>query len=136
MIFSTLHYVAFFVVLLILYYTIRPKAQWIILLTGSILFLGYFSINFVLYSLIYVLVNYIIARILGESKNDRNRLFAYNIGIYLNIGLLAFYKYINFIISNVLGLVNIFTDDIHIPYKGIGSNWNWFLYILSNRIFN
>ncbi len=101
----------FIVVVLIVYYFVRSKDQKYVILLSSSLFIGLLSISVLLFTFLFIIVNYIVARLI-ERYNQRPKLkwFFYNSGILINIGSLIFFKYINWVfesINQALYLINL-----------------------------
>lgn len=118
MIFSTLEFFLFIAILLPIYYLIAQRWQWTVLLVASILFLSYLSTSFLLYTFILTSLNYILARGINNLSNPGKRKL-YLLAIYLNIGQLVFFKYINFLLDNLAQLMGIINHAIEIPYLHI-----------------
>ncbi|MFO7939144.1 MAG: MBOAT family O-acyltransferase [Bacteroidales bacterium] len=118
MIFSTLEFFLFLIVLLPFYYLVKPKWQWLVLLLASILMLGYLSSTFLLYTLLLTTVNYSLG-IFMHTANVHKKKGIYLLAMYLNIGQLVFFKYINFLLGNLASLLGILNTGIEIPYLHI-----------------
>lgn len=121
MVFSSIDFlVRFLPVFLIAYYavprslTFSVQLKNIILLVGSLIFYAYGEPVFVFLMVISITINYFIARKIDfykdrvrDKKKRKSLLLA---SVIFNIGMLFFFKYINFVIVNVdalLGIVSI-----------------------------
>jgi D-alanyl-lipoteichoic acid acyltransferase DltB (MBOAT superfamily) len=102
--------------LLVGYYTVNKKYQKYLLLFASVIFLGYLSINFLVFTLGFILVNYLIGIGIGQAKNPDQKQAFYLIGVLLDISLLAFFKYINFLLENILSIFGPLFHPVDIPY--------------------
>ncbi|RLD73288.1 MAG: hypothetical protein DRJ10_17990, partial [Bacteroidetes bacterium] len=71
------------------------------------------------FTLLFASINYFLGIAIEKSKEKQkgNRMFW--ISISLNIGILAFYKYINFIFENLNYLLDFLPDQPQIPYLSI-----------------
>lgn len=103
MVFSSLEFIfRFLPIFLILYYAVPYRYRNIVLLVGSICFYAFGEPKHVLLILLSILVNYKLA-ICIENSNGllylRKMWLA--IALFYDLGMLAFFKYINFIIDNL-----------------------------------
>lgn len=95
--------------------TTRARNLW--LLTASLVFYAWGESFYVLVLLLSIFSNWLIARLL-----DRNRSLGWlTFGVVINLGLLGFYKYANFIVDNLsaasqfLGLPALVSAPVHLP---------------------
>src|SRR6056297_1572109 len=116
MIFSTLEFVVFFIILLLTYYKTAMRYRWIVLFIGSSVFLGYLSFNFLFYTWAIVLLNYFLAIGIDRIQHERRKRILYISALLLNIGQLVFYKYINFLLDNVNGLLGLTDFSAEVPH--------------------
>ena len=140
MIFTSFEFIVFFLIVLIGYYLIFPKLRWLWLLAASFYFYFKASPQFLPYILASVAVIYASSRMIGILDSRKTSFFqkneltkdekkAYNkrctrnkkifcaIGIILNVGMLAFTKYFNFVGESVSAITGgTFTAlDIIVP---------------------
>jgi len=119
MIFTTLEFIIFLFVLILLYYQAKKSHQWFILLLASTAFLGYLSVNFLVYTYLVIIINYALGKYIDRQEEHKKRNRLYILGIVFNIGQLVFFKYINFLIQNVNAFIGIFEPGEQIPYMDI-----------------
>ena len=119
MIFSTLEFFIFIIVLLVLYYKVRKVHQWFLLLLASSAFLAYLSVNFLVYTYLIILINYFLGIYIGKQARKKPRYYIYLIGIVFNIAQLVFFKYINFLIENMNSFLGVFESGTEIQYIDI-----------------
>jgi D-alanyl-lipoteichoic acid acyltransferase DltB (MBOAT superfamily) len=119
MIFTTIEFIIFLIVLIFLYYHVRKSHQWFVLLLASTAFLGYLSVNFLVYTYLVIVINFLLGKYIDQQEEKKKRHRLYILGILLNIGQLVFFKYINFLIENVNAFVGIFESGNEIPYMNI-----------------
>ncbi len=100
---------------IILYYQFPEKNKWSILLLGSIVYLGYLSIPFLVYAAIFSIANYFFGRLLDKQSNKVARKRLYLLFLIINIGQLVVYKYIDFLIGIFNGFFGLFGAN-EIPY--------------------
>jgi len=92
----------------------KVYASKIILILASFFFYAYGSGDFFPCFVVSVFFNYFLGTRLSKIERDRERRIVLTVGILLNVALLAYYKYTDFVIFNI----NLFIDN-PIPYKGI-----------------
>ena len=77
------------------------KAKNIILLIASIVFYSFGSFSGLLILIALVLINYLLTVLLKKNKPSKAILI---LGIVINLSVLFFFKYLNFFVSDILGL--------------------------------
>lgn len=144
MLFTSYEFIGFLAILLLLYYLIPKKGQWVLLLIGSYVF--YFLANpiYVLYILATTMVVYLVALKIEKrkkiqsdflkahkedlSKEDKKLykgrqkkiLFRWLLlGLIIGLGILAVIKYTNFTISNINGLLGAFGSSTELSFINI-----------------
>ncbi len=95
---TSLEFVAFSLVVFVLYYLVPSRAQNSILLGASYLFLISWEIQFAAVFLFLTLANFVLARYV--ERDDRAGKLALRIGITINVLALAFFKYSDFFIPS------------------------------------
>lgn len=123
MIFNSLEYFVFLIIVLTVYYSVNRKSQNIWLLGASYLFYSFWDWRFLGLIIISTVTDYICGRIIGDDKSGpRDRKIALITSLTVNIGLLGFFKYFNFFIDSTVTLLetiglqaNISTLEIILP---------------------
>lgn len=110
MIFSSIYFIYYFLIIFLILYFITPKKfKNYTLLLGSLFFYFYGDSKYIVLLLISSLVNYILGRLISK-KNKKLFLI---IGLIFNFGLLFYFKYFNFFLSNINSLfktnINLFS---------------------------
>ena len=110
MIFSSIYFIYYFLIIFLILYFITPKKfKNYTLLLGSLFFYFYGDSKYIVLLLISSLVNYILGRLISK-KNKKLFLI---IGLIFNFGLLFYFKYFNFFLSNIDSLfktnINLFS---------------------------
>lgn len=104
---TSFYFLCFFAGILIIYYIIPKKLQWLFLLLCSI---AYYLITdsavLILYPVFSVAVCYIGSWVISAAENERRKKVALIAVIAVNIGILFMLKYINFGIYTVNGIAN------------------------------
>ena len=99
MIFHSLDFIAFFVIVVALYWSVPRRWQNVLLVVASYLFYGYVHPWFLILIAASTVIDYGAARGM-ESWPDRRRWFL-GLSVVSNFGMLGFFKYFNFFAENV-----------------------------------
>ncbi len=112
MIFSSLVFVCVFFPIVFVLYNIIPSIKWknALLIMVSLLFYAYGEPIYVLLMLASALFNYVLARII--AKCDKGKKFILFAGIFMNLGILAVFKYTDFIVQT---WNQVFDKEIPLP---------------------
>lgn len=113
--FDSFEFIIFFVLVFIGNYITQQKYRWFILLVASSVFIGYFSIPFLIYTYIFSAFNYFWGILVDRQEDMKKRKLFYQIGVVIDVGLLAYFKYFNFILENVNELLGFIWSDVQIP---------------------
>lgn len=98
MLFNSLQFVFFFIVVTILYFALRQRGRVWLLLLASCYFYMAFKPVYILILLVTILIDYF-AGIWIEKSEGKKRKWLLILSLITNIGFLAFFKYFNFILS-------------------------------------
>ncbi|MHC1778247.1 MAG: MBOAT family protein [Lentimicrobium sp.] len=102
-----------------MYYGLSQKFRSTVLLAASIYFIAILSPNLVLFTFAFIILNYFLGRALENQLDTKWRLRIFWFAIYANVGILAFYKYINFLFENINALLNVISESNQIPYLSL-----------------
>lgn len=123
MLFDSLNYLLFLPVVFIFYYLLPFRFRWIILLFSSFFFYMFAGVSSFSVPIIIVLTSFFCGILIDKNSYTGRKKIFYLSGLFINIGLLAFYKYINFFIVTVFDgfdfIKNIFrTEQLinHTPF--------------------
>ena len=104
--------IAFFLFLgssLIVYYLIPAKFRNYFLIAISALFYMYVKVEYIFIILFIIIANYLIGIQIEKTKNKRKRILYFNLSLLINLGILIFFKYWNFLMINIFGLLGVFS---------------------------
>jgi alginate O-acetyltransferase complex protein AlgI len=118
MLFNSLDFIFFFVIVTILYYTLPFKYRWLLLLTASCYFYMAFVPIYILILGFTIIVDFL-AGIYIEKSIGKKRKLLLICSLVANIGILAIFKYYNFINDNISFLATSVSLQNHIPYLNI-----------------
>jgi len=107
MVFSSLTFLFVFLpIVLILYFIVSDKYKNYILLLFSLLFYSWGEPKYILLMIISIIVNYFLAKLIDKSNKKSTRKIYLILSIIFNIGLLFFFKYLNFSVDIINSLFN------------------------------
>lgn len=117
MIFNSFNFVAFIIPVLFLYWLVFKRTavcQNIWLLMTSLFFYGWADWRFLLLLIASIIVNYFLGlKIYEAGDNDKKRnLFLYT-GLVFNVGLLLYFKYVNFFFEGFYNILNVFGANLN-----------------------
>jgi len=123
MIFSSIFFLFFFLPLVLLfYYSVGPRLRNHVLLAASLFFYAWGEIGYVLLMLFSIVLNYFLGLWINKTKKRKQSCYLIlGLGITLNLAPLAFFKYANFIVSNLNSLLGttslgeIALNPVHLP---------------------
>lgn len=108
MLFNSLTFLLFFIIVLVLYYIFPHKLRWILLLIASYIFYMAWRAELIILILFTTFTNYIISLKIYNSieKNTRKKLLI--LSIIINFGLLFIFKYLMFFSNSLQSIYNFF----------------------------
>ena len=109
MLFNTPEFIIFFISVLAVISCVKFRRFQHLFLVGASYFFFYFSNNFLITLLIYSsLLDFYLGKAIFNSKNKRTKKILLIASLAGNLGLLGFFKYVNFMIDEVNGIVQYF----------------------------
>lgn len=105
MLFTSIQYFLFLAVTLVGYYLLPARWRSLFLIAASAFFYMYVNVAYILIILLLIMVNYLAGIRIGDSANKAQKKKLLYAAMVVNIGVLVFFKYWNFLIDNLLGLV-------------------------------
>jgi len=120
MVFNSYTFVIFFALLLALHYAPLPwKIKKINLLWASYLFYALWNPPFILLLWLSTVVDFYMAKLISEQENHLRRKFYLAVSLVLNLGMLSYFKYGNFLLENFTMLASAAGIDFHAPKADI-----------------
>lgn len=104
MLFNSIEFVFFFIGVTVAFFLLPHKYRWILLLVASCYFYMAFVPIYILILVFTIIIDYI-AGILIEKHEGKKRKYYLVISLVANIGVLAFFKYYNFLNDNLTELL-------------------------------
>ncbi len=109
MLFNTPEFIIFFIFVITIISCLKFKKFQHLFLVGSSYFFFYFSNNFLITLLIYsTLLDFYLGKAIFNAKNEQTKKLLLITSLVGNLGLLGFFKYVNFMIDEVNGIVEYF----------------------------
>jgi alginate O-acetyltransferase complex protein AlgI len=119
MLFNSWEFLIFFPIVTLLYFLLPQKYRWVMLLLASCFFYIFFKAIYILILFFTIIVDYAAGILIEKAENKRKKRLFLIMSLVANIGVLAIFKYYNFINGNVSGLVRVLGYTNPIPYMKI-----------------
>ena len=118
MLFNSPEFLLFFPVVTLFYYLLPYQYRWLLLLLASCFFYMFFKPIYILILFFTIIIDFY-AGILIENAQGHRRKFYLMWSLVANIGVLAIFKYYNFINENITSFLHVFGVTNGIPYLSI-----------------
>jgi alginate O-acetyltransferase complex protein AlgI len=118
MLFNSFHFLVFFIIVTTLYFTLPYRARWFLLIASSCYFYMVFVPIYILILGFTIIVDYFAGIYIENAKDRRRKLFLI-FSLIANIGVLAIFKYYNFINHNLSFLLQGFGLSNPVPFLSI-----------------
>ncbi|MCE6990879.1 MBOAT family protein [Dyadobacter sp. CY323] len=96
MLFNSIQFIIFFIVVTLAYFSLPLRGRWILLLVASCYFYMVFKPVFILILFGTIIIDYYAGIWIEKSENQRRKKLLLIISLISNIGILAFFKYYDF----------------------------------------
>ena len=110
MLFNSLQFLLFFIVITLSYFSLKWQGRWILLLIASCYFYLVFQPGYILILFLTIVIDYI-AGIWIARSTGKTRRWLLIISLISNLGILAFFKYLGFFTENIAALF----DALNLP---------------------
>jgi alginate O-acetyltransferase complex protein AlgI len=118
MLFNSVHFLVFFIVVTSLYFAVPYKGRWLLLLISSCYFYMAFVPIYILILGFTIVIDYFAGIYIENTEGWRQKFFLI-FSLIANIGVLAVFKYYNFLNLNLAFLLNGFGWSNPMPYLSI-----------------
>ncbi|HEY2727842.1 MAG TPA: MBOAT family O-acyltransferase [Parafilimonas sp.] len=118
MIFNSLAFIYFFIIVTTLFFFTPQKLRWALLLAASCVFYMYFIPIYILILGFTIGIDYFAGLFIAKSSGRKRKAWLV-CSLIANIGVLAFFKYFNFLNSNLTALLGLIDYKNPIPYLNI-----------------
>ncbi len=96
MLFNSLEFIIFFPIVVALYFALKPKYRWILLLLASYYFYMCWNYKYIVLIMFSTVVDYFAGILMHKDREKRLRKLLLLASLTTNLGLLFFFKYFNF----------------------------------------
>lgn len=108
MLFNSLTFIYFFLIVYAIYLVLEHKWQNHLLLAASYFFYGTWDPRFLLLLFLSTLIDYFCARSISTSTSQRHKKALLILSLTTNLGILGFFKYFNFFADSLTDFLNLF----------------------------
>jgi len=116
MLFNSIPFLFFFIIVTSIYFLIPFKFRWGLLLAASCFFYMFFKPEYILILLFTIVIDYIAGIYLEKIEDHAQKRKFLIMSFIANIGVLAVFKYYNFLNDNITGVAHLFGFTNHIPF--------------------
>jgi len=113
MVFNSLQFLLFFLIVYLLYLRFNHRWQNCLLLIASCIFYGAWDWRFLLLMFVSVTTDFVCARGVSQSSDPKVRKLFLGINIAVSLGILGFFKYFNFFVGNLDALLTFIGLPVH-----------------------
>ncbi|MFC4632531.1 MBOAT family O-acyltransferase [Dokdonia ponticola] len=109
MIFNSLPFLSFFIIIFLMYYVVlkgNVKAQNLLLFISSYAFYGYVNWKMVPLLLSVTIIIFFLGKLIHKTTDYKKSSFYTTLGVLFAVGLLVYFKYVNFFIDSFTSFLN------------------------------
>lgn len=99
MIFNSLSFILFFLIVFIIYYILDNKYRYIVLLIASYVFYAFAGFKYIFLLLIITLISYLFGSLISKTSDEKKKKMLLLIFIIINIICLIYFKYLGFFVN-------------------------------------
>lgn len=117
MIFNSLTFVVFLVLVVTLYWVLPRRARLWLIFLSSLTFYGFWRVEYLAVMMLSTITDYFISLQLGKTPLEykKKRFYLLLVSLIVNLGLLVYFKYLYFISENISYLASLLGSDMEIP---------------------
>src|SRR5947209_4822048 len=119
MLFNSFHFLLFFAAVTLAYFVLPQRWRTLLLLAASVYFYMCFRAIYVLILVFTIVVDYFAGIWIAATPDRRRRRLLLSLSIVANVGVLAVFKYYNFIVANTTGVAQLFGLNADLPRLAI-----------------
>jgi len=119
MLFNSVEFLFFFPIVTILFFVLPHKIRWMLLLSASCFFYMFFKPEYILILFGTIVIDYYAGIFLEKADGNAKKKRLLLLSLVANIGVLAIFKYYNFLNDNITGFASLFSLKNPIPSLGI-----------------
>jgi len=118
MLFNSIQFIVFFLIVTTFYFLFRPRYRWLVLSLASCYFYMSFVPVYIIVILAIIGLDYVSGILIEKSTGGRRKLYLV-ISLVLNVLILVFFKYYNFLNENIAFLLKWFGIRNQMPFLNI-----------------
>jgi alginate O-acetyltransferase complex protein AlgI len=115
MLFNSLEFIIFFPIVVALYFAVKPKYRWILLLIASYYFYMCWNYKYIILIAFSTVIDYLAGILMYRTKRQKLRTLYLIASLTTNLGLLFFFKYFNFFGESINYLFSKFNIFYQVP---------------------
>ena len=115
MLFTSLEYILFLPLIVLLFFLLRHQYRWALLLAASYFFYAYWRFDFLILVFVSTLVDYWVGIKIGKHQEKRKRKPYLYFSLFINLGLLFVFKYLGFFNEELRHLLQFFDVEYAVP---------------------
>lgn len=119
MLFTSIIYFLFLATSLLLYYLLPAKYRSYFLIAASLFFYMYVKVGYAFMLVALILINYLLGILMEAVITPAGKKKYLYISLGINIGVLVFFKYLNFLMDNLTGLIHFSGGTTHSPLLNV-----------------
>jgi alginate O-acetyltransferase complex protein AlgI len=119
MIFNSVTYILFLLIVVCLYWMLPLKQGRLMLLVTSLLFYGFWRFEFLPLLLAAAVLDYWCSIQIEKQEEHKKRVAFLVLSLSINLGILFYFKYLLFFAENVVWALNLFGCEIAVPHLNI-----------------
>lgn len=112
MIFNSVTYIIFLFLVVLLYWVLPRKPRQVLLFVSSIIFYGLWRFEYTLLVLVSAINDYGISILIDKTSNSKRKKRLLIFSLVFNLGLLVYFKYLMFLTTNAISLLNLFGLEV------------------------
>ena len=112
MIFNSVTFIIFLISIVVIYWLLEHQKRSYLIFFSSLLFYSFWRIEFLPLLLLSTSIDWIIAKKINLSSNQKKRYHLLLTSIFINLSFLFFFKYLIFFTNSGIGLINLFGFNI------------------------
>ncbi len=118
MLFNSVEFLCFFPIVTLGYFLLPHRHRWWWLLAASCVFYMFFKAVYILILFFTIIIDYVAGIQIAQAHGKRRKWYLV-MSLVANVGVLAVFKYYNFLNDNISGLYSLFGGHNPIPYLTI-----------------
>lgn len=115
MLFNSFHFLFFFPIVVILYFTLKHKYRWLLLLFASYYFYMSWKPAYSILLLSSTLIDFYCGLQMSKIPDKKGRKKYLWFSLISNFGVLIFFKYVNFLNDSINEVIHLMGSPIHLP---------------------